>query len=132
MFLDKWNVWQARESLFVERICRGHVEIPNHRYFSFFPLLDPIFVCYLAHFQCYPNQMWLPRWFPMVTIWLYVFSVRSLHQLLQQSLCREEQKGRVKLTRFIHNFPLVRCALCYLNISPNISMLKRSSQSVKT
>ena len=105
-----------RESLFVELVCRGHVEIPNHRYFSFFPVLDPIFVRYLAHFQCYPIEMWISKWFPLVTIWLYVFSVRSLHQLLQQSLCRQEQERRVKLRLFIHSFPLVSCVLCYLNI----------------
>jgi len=101
-------------------ICRTYLGMLKYLIidiFSFFPVLDPIFVCYLAHFKCYPNQMWLPKWFPVVTVWLYVFSVRSLHQLLQQSLCRQEQKGRVKLTRFIHNFPIVSCALLFKHSS---------------
>ena len=104
-------MWHARESLFVGSICRGMLEYLLIDLFPFFLVLDPIFVCYLAHFQCYPIELWISKWFPMVTIWLYVFSVRSLHQLLQQSLCRQEQERRVKLRLFIHSFPLVSCVL---------------------
>lgn len=55
---------------------------------------------YLAHFQCYPNQLWIPQWFLVAAIWLHVFSVRFLRQLLQQSISREEQ-GTVKLRVYI-------------------------------